>query len=171
MISRAEISAKMMWGIMNETELRQLESTISPGSVIVADSGNGPFEQVLLDGRHVLRADEPVAVGGKDSGPGPYELLLMALGACTSMTLRMYATRSQWPLENVVVRLSHARVYAADCQDCESERAQLSRIHRSIELIGPLDAKQRARLMQIADMCPVHRTLTSKIDIRTELVV
>jgi putative redox protein len=159
-----------MKGIMGETERHRLQSSIAPGSVIVADTGNSPFEQILLDGRHVLRADEPVAVGGKDSGPGPYELLLMALGACTSMTLRMYATRSQWPLENVVVRLSHAKVHAADCQDCESERALLDRIDRSIELIGPLDATQRARLLQIADMCPVHRTLTSKIDVRTELV-
>jgi putative redox protein len=159
-----------MKGIMSETERHRLQSSIAPGSVIVADTGNSPFEQILLDGRHVLRADEPVAVGGKDSGPGPYELLLMALGACTSMTLRMYATRSQWPLENVVVRLSHAKVHAADCQDCESERALLDRIDRSIELIGPLDATQRTRLLQIADMCPVHRTLTSKIDVRTELV-
>ena len=162
--------ARDMKGIMSETERHRLQSSIAPGSVIVADTGNSPFEQILLDGRHVLRADEPVAVGGKDSGPGPYELLLMALGACTSMTLRMYATRSQWPLENVVVRLSHAKVHAADCQDCESERALLDRIDRSIELIGPLDATQRTRLLQIADMCPVHRTLTSKIDVRTELV-
>jgi putative redox protein len=150
--------------------LQELQSTITPGTVIVTDSGVGPLGQALLDGRHVLPADEPVAAGGMDSGPNPYELLLMALGGCTSMTLRLYADRKSWPLERVVVRLSHAKVHAEDCVECERRPAMIDRIERTIELVGGLDATQRARLLQIAEMCPVHRTLTSKIDIRTVLL-
>jgi putative redox protein len=149
--------------------LQDLQSTIPPGTVVVTDSGAGPLGQALLDGRHVLAADEPVAVGGMDSGPNPYELLLMALGSCTSMTLRLYADRKSWPLDRVVVRLSHAKVHAEDCVECERRPAMIDRIERTIELVGGLDATQRARLLQIAEMCPVHRTLTSKIDIRTVL--
>jgi putative redox protein len=149
--------------------LQELQSTIAPGMVVVTDSGAGPLGQALLDGRHVLAADEPVAAGGMDSGPNPYELLLMALGGCTSMTLRLYANRKGWPLERVVVRLSHAKVHALDCAECESRPAMIDRIECTIELVGALDATQRTRLLQIAEQCPVHRTLTSKIDIRTTL--
>jgi putative redox protein len=149
--------------------LQELQSTIAPGMVVVTDSGAGPLGQALLDGRHVLAAAEPVAAGGMDSGPNPYELLLMALGGCTSMTLRLYANRKGWPLERVVVRLSHAKVHALDCAECESRPAMIDRIERTIELVGALDATQRTRLLQIAEQCPVHRTLTSKIDIRTTL--
>jgi putative redox protein len=149
--------------------LQELQSTIAPGTVIVTDSGDGPLGQALLDGRHVLTADEPVAVGGRDGGPNPYELLLMSLGACTSMTLRLYANRKTWPLERVVVRLSHAKVHAEDCADCETRPAMIDRIERTIELVGALDETQRTRLLQIAELCPVHRTLTGKIDIRTTL--
>jgi putative redox protein len=148
---------------------QELQSTIAPGTVVVTDSGAGLLGQALLDGRHVLAADEPVAVGGMDSGPNPYELLLMALGSCTSMTLRLYADRKSWSLDRVVVRLSHAKVHAEDCVECERRPAMIDRIERTIELVGGLDATQRARLLQIAEMCPVHRTLTSKIDIRTVL--
>jgi putative redox protein len=152
-------------------DTRTLQASITAGTVIVASTGTGPFEQILLDGRHALTADEPVAAGGGDAGPGPYELLLMALGSCTSMTVHLYATRKKWPLEQVVVRLRHDKVHAKDCADCEDKPTMLDRIERNIEFIGPLDETQRARLRDIADKCPVHRTLTSKIDIRTTVSV
>src|SRR5450432_1080089 len=131
---------------------------IEPGVVLVTETGEGLFTQYLLDGRHRLLADEPAAAGGNDLGPGPYELLLMALGACTSMTLRLYAKRKQWPLERVVVRLKHSRVYIDDCKDCDTKPAMLDHIDREIELTGPLDTEQTTKLMDIADQCPVHRT-------------
>ena len=147
----------------------KLQSTIVPGTVVVTDNGDGPLGQAMLDGRHTLAADEPVAAGGKDGGPNPYELLLMSLGACTSMTLRLYANRRKWPLDHVVVRLRHARVHAEDCANCETRPAMIDRIERTIELDGTLDGVQRTRLLQIAEMCPVHRTLTGKIEICTTL--
>jgi len=159
---------------MDNTAARQdaqaLQQSIVSGSVLVASTGTCPFEQILLDGRHSLRADEPVAVGGGDVGPGPYELLLMALGSCTSMTINMYATRKKWTLDQVVVRLRHERAYPDDCVNCEDPKSKIDRIWCSIELVGTLDEAQRARLMEIAKQCPVHRTLTNKIEIRTDLV-
>jgi uncharacterized OsmC-like protein len=151
-------------------DARTLQQSIVPGSVIVASTGMGPFEQILLDGRHTLRADEPVAVGGGDVGPSPYELLLMALGSCTSMTINMSATRKKWALDQVVVRLRHERAYPDDCVNCEDPKSKIDRIWCSIELNGALDEAQRTRLMEIAKQCPVHRTLTNKIEIRTDLV-
>ena len=151
-------------------DAQTLQRSIVPGSVIVASTGMGPFEQILLDGRHTLRADEPVAVGGGDVGPSPYELLLMALGSCTSMTINMYATRKKWALDQVVVRLRHERAYPDDCVNCEDPKSKIDRIWCSIELVGILDEAQRARLVEIAKQCPVHRTLTNKIEIRTDLV-
>ncbi len=148
---------------------QQYQSTVAPGTIVVTDTGEGPFGQALLDGRHILKADEPTTVGGKDGGPNPYELLLMSLGACTSMTLRLYATRKALPLEHVVVRLRHSKVHAEDCANCETKAAMIDRIDRAIELVGALDEAQRTRLLQIAEMCPVHRTLSAKIDIRTTL--
>jgi putative redox protein len=148
-----------------------LQSSVTPGTVVVASTGIGPFDQVLLDGRHSLRADEPAAVGGGDAGPGPYELLLMSLGSCTSMTVHMYAARKKWPLEQVVVRLRHQRRHAEDCANCEKPSALLDHIDKSVELIGTLDDTQKARLLEIADQCPVHRTLTSKIVIRSVAAV
>jgi putative redox protein len=147
-----------------------LQQSIVPGSVIVASTGTGAFEQILLDGRHTLRADEPVAAGGGDVGPGPYELLLMALGACISMTLNLYATRKKWTLDQAVVRLRHERAYPDDCVNSEDPKSKIDRIWCSIELIGALDEAQRTRLIEIAKQCPIHRTLTNKIEIRTDLV-
>ena len=147
----------------------RLQESIGPGWVLVTDGGNGPLSQSLLDGRHQLIGDEPVAAGGRDLGPSPYELLLMSLGACTSMTLRLYANRKGWPLARVIVRLRHEKVHATDCADCEDKQARLDRIDRYIEVAGELDAAQRDRLLQIAEMCPVHRTLTSRIEIHTRM--
>lgn len=149
---------------------QSLQAAVTAGAVIVASVNDHPFEQIMLDGRHLLHADEPVAVGGGDAGPGPYELLLMALGSCTSMTIRLYAARRKWPVDQVVVRLRHERVHTEDCANCEDPMTMLERIERTIEIIGPLDDAQRDRLLEIADKCPIHRTLQSKIDIRTVLV-
>jgi uncharacterized OsmC-like protein len=133
------------------------------------ESGEGKFAEHLLDGRHLLVADEPASAGGNDRGPGPYELLLMALGAWTTMTLRLYADRKGWPLAGTGVRLRHRRIHAHDCADCETKLRMLDRIELVIELEGPLDDSQRQRLLEIANMCPVHRTLTSEIKDDTRL--
>jgi len=145
------------------------EPPASTGTVVVAETGEGKFAQYLLDGRHHLRADESQAVGGQDGGPGPYELLLMALGACTSMTLRLYADRRKIAPSRVVVRLKHAKRYIDDCKDCADKPVMLDHIEREIELQGDLGDDDRAKLLEIADKCPVHRTLTSKILIDTRL--
>jgi uncharacterized OsmC-like protein len=128
------------------------------------------FAQKISTGRHHLTSDEPVDAGGEDSGPSPYELLLSALGSCTSMTLGVYARRKQWPLESVTVRLRHSRVYAADCAECEAKEGLLDRIELDIQLVGILTEEQRAKLLEIAAKCPVHRTLLSEINIRSRLV-
>jgi len=117
-----------------------------------------------------LLADEPKTSGGSDAGPDPYELLLSALGSCTNMTLRMYADRKNWPLKEIRVALTHSKNYANDCVHCEQPTAMLDRIERRITLIGELSAEQRQRLLEIANLCPVHKSLTSGIDIQTELV-
>jgi len=137
--------------------------------VVVEETGDGTFQQVIAMGAHRSLADEPVDVGGGDTGPSPYDLLLAGLGACTSMTLRMYAGRKGLPLERVRVALRHAKIHAADCQTCETTQGQIDRIERVITLTGDLDDGQRARLLEIADKCPVHRTLTSEISITSRL--
>jgi putative redox protein len=152
-------------------DMAALQALATGGTVIVASTGQGKFEQVMFDGRHTVIADEPVPAGGADVGPGPYEFLLMSLGSCTSMTVHLYARRKQWPLEQCVVRLRHAKVYADDCAGCDNNpKAMIDRIDRAIEFIGVLDEEQRSRLLQIANQCPVHRTLSSKIDITTKAV-
>ena len=138
-----------------------------PGIVLVRETGGGKFQQEILSGPHRFLADEPVKVGGLDSGPGPYDLLLAGLGACTSMTLRLYAEHKKLPLERVTVRLTHNKIHATDCDECETKEGMLDRIDRNITIEGALDDEQRKRLMEIADKCPVHRTLESEIDIRT----
>lgn len=137
--------------------------------VVVAENGDGPLGQAIRAGHHRLAADEPAAVGGEDSGPTPYGLLLAALGACTSMTLRLYARRKQLPLERVTVRLRHEKIHASDCEGCETQPARLDHIDRTLELVGDLDASQRQRLLEIADRCPVHRTLTGAVRVTTRL--
>jgi uncharacterized OsmC-like protein len=139
------------------------------GSVLVRGSAAG-FAQEIQAGKHRLHADEPAAAGGADTGPSPYDLLLAALGACTSMTLGAYARRKAWPLEDITVRLRHSKVHAADCSDCETRDGMLDRIERDIHLAGPLTNEQREKLMEIAGKCPIHRTLTSKIEIKTRAV-
>lgn len=141
----------------------------APRTVVVSGDARG-FAQRVRVGTHELWADEPVEAGGTDTGPNPYDLLLAALGSCTSMTLALYARRKQWPLQAVTVRLRHSKIHAADCESCETKEGLLDRIERDVELTGPLDETQRSRLLEIANKCPVHRTLTSEIDIRTRLV-
>lgn len=137
-------------------------------AVVVIGDARG-FAQEISVGPHRLVADEPKSAGGTDTGPDPYGYLLAALGSCTSMTIAIYARRKQWPLEKVRVELRHSKVYAADCESCETQEGRLDRIERDVSLTGPLSGEQRARLLEIADKCPVHRTLTSEIDIRTRL--
>lgn len=139
------------------------------GVVRVAESGRGRFANVISAGDHELSAGEPVDVGGDDSGPAPYELLLSALGACTSITLRMYADRKGWPLEHVSVELRHEKIHADDCQHCETDKGYLDRIHIEVTVEGPLDTEQRERLLDIAHKCPVHRTLQNEVDMPTSL--
>jgi len=145
------------------------ESAAPVAGVRVEESGEGKFAQLVQAGRHRLRADEPAAVGGDDSGPGPYELLLAALGACTSMTVRMYAAQKQWPLERVSVELRHDKVHSTDCAECETREGKIDKIERVLTLEGNLDEAQRARLLEIANKCPVHRTLHSEVWIPTSL--
>jgi uncharacterized OsmC-like protein/fermentation-respiration switch protein FrsA (DUF1100 family) len=141
----------------------------TPRRVVVRETRDSKFQQTVTSGPHRLLADEPVAVGGEDSGPGPYDLVLAGLGACTSMTMRMYADRKALPLDRVTVTLTHSKIYAKDCAECETREGMLDQIDRVIKIEGPsLDDDQRKRLMEIADKCPVHRTLTSEVRIVTK---
>lgn len=146
-----------------------VDRPLEDGVTLVVESGTGRFAQTVVSGRHKLRADEPVHVGGTDTGPGPYDLLLASLGACTSMTIRMYADRKKLPLDRVAVRLRHRKIHAQDCAECETTEGKVDVIEREIELTGDLDAATRARLMEIADKCPVHRTLHSEIVVHTRM--
>jgi putative redox protein len=141
----------------------------NPTLVEVEEALTGRYIQTGRSGRHTLTFDEPEAVGGNDAGPGPYDLLLLALGACTSMTLRMYAEQKKWPLERVRVRLAHRKIHAQDCADCVTKDGKVDEITREIVLEGDLSDEQRQRLLEIANKCPVHRTLTSEIKIRSSL--
>ena len=136
---------------------------------IIVRGGPAGFVQDIVVGPHRLAADEPIDAGGTDTGPNPYDFLLVGLGSCTSMTVSLYARRKQWPLEAVTVRLRHGKIHATDCADCETRVGMIDRIEVDLELAGPLTQEQRARLLEIAGRCPVHRTLTSEIDIRTYL--
>ena len=139
----------------------------APREVVVRETRNSKFQQTVSVGPHRLLADEPVAAGGDDSGPGPYDFLLTALGACTSMTMRLYADRKALPLERTTVTLRHSKIHAEDCAECETRSGMLDQIERVITMEGALDAEQRTKLLEIADKCPVHRTLTSEVRILT----
>jgi putative redox protein len=143
------------------------DDEIEHGLVLVRETHGGKFQQEILSGPHRLLADEPVKQGGLDSGPGPYDFVLAGLGACTSMTIRLYAEFKKIPLTNVSVRLSHDKVHVKDCETCDTKVNTVDHIERAITLEGPLDAEQRQKLMEIAEKCPVHKTLESKIDIHT----
>ena len=144
-----------------------MEGTSAGTGVTVGETGQGKFQQLVQAGAHRLLADEPASFGGLDSGPSPYDFLLAALGACTAMTLRLYAERKALALGRVQVHLTHGRIHAEDCENCETKEGMLDRIDRAITLDGDLDDAQRQRLLEIADKCPVHRTLTSEVEIRT----
>lgn len=154
---------------INPGVLEALKHGLDKGSVAVVERGDGKFTQVLLGRDHVLLADEPLDAGGDNRGPSPYGLLLMALGACTSMTLRLYADRKGWPVDRITVRLKHFRDYAADCKDCDDKDTHIERIERVIDIAGALDGEQRSRLLEIAEKCPVHRTLESRVKIDSRL--
>ena len=139
----------------------------APRVVVVRETRASKFQQTVSIGPHRMLADEPVAAGGEDSGPGPYDFLLAGLGACTSMTMRLCADRKSLPLERTTVTLKHSKIHAQDCTECETKDGMLDQIDRVIGMEGNLDAEQRRKLMEIADKCPVHRTLTSEIRIVT----
>lgn len=134
---------------------------------VVVNAGASRYVQNISVGPHLLQADEPNDAGGNDVGPNPYELLLAALGACTGITVRMYAERKQWPLRSVQVRLAYSRIHAEDCTDCDTKNGMVDRIDIEVSLLGDLSNDQRQRLIEIANLCPVHRTLVSEIHIGT----
>ena len=145
---------------------RKSSKTAGPREVVVCGDAKG-FTQEIVVGPHRLVADEPKDVGGDDEGPTPYDLLLAALGSCTSITVTMYARRKSWPLQGITARLRHSRIHATDCAECETKEGKIDRIELDIELAGPLSDEQRSKLLEIAEKCPVHRTLVSETNIRT----
>jgi putative redox protein len=147
---------------------QEADAASAEGTVTVTETGAGTYTQQITAGRHEFNADEPRPIGD-DEGPTPYDLLLAALGACTSMTVRMYADRKGWPLEQIRVTLQHKRIHAEDCAECETTKGWIHHIDRDIELTGDLDDTQRERLLQIAERCPVHQTLTSEVRIASAL--
>jgi uncharacterized OsmC-like protein len=140
--------------------------TVGPREVVVHGKAGG-FTQEIVVGPRQLTADEPKDMGGDDEGPAPYDLLLAALGSCTSITVTMYAQRKSWPLQDVTVRLRHTRIHATDCAECETKEGKIDRVELGIKFAGPLSGEQRSKLLEIAKKCPVHRTLTSETNIRT----
>lgn len=151
----------------SETKGKLTIEDVDPGAVLVSERGTGQFTQTVSAGPHQFLMDEPTSAGGDDLGPTPYDMLNAALGACTAMTVRMYAQRKQWPLDSVRVELVHEKVHATDCEDCETREDKVDQIVRVVDLQGDLDEAQRTRLIEIADRCPVHRTLHSVVRIVT----
>jgi len=137
---------------------------------VVVRGGAAGFAQEVVVGSHRMAADEPVSVGGTDTGPSPYDFLVAALGACTSITVGMYARRKGWPLQEVAVNLRHSKIHASDCAECGTREGILDRIELDLHLSGSLTNEQRSKLLEIANKCPVHRTLTSEIVITTRAV-
>lgn len=164
----ADVIAAWASRYLDAPEAASAEASV-PNLVTVRETRAGKFQQDITVGRHHLTADEPVDAGGLDSGPGPYDFLLAALGACTAMTVRLYADGKKLPLDRVTVRLSHEKIYATDCAECETKDGKIDRIERAITLEGALDDAQRQRLIEIAEKCPVHRTLHSEVNVRTRL--
>ncbi|AKQ70469.1 hypothetical protein A176_007381 [Myxococcus hansupus] len=156
------------WATRQVAPVREREAPLPPGVVEVHEAREGRFAQDIRVGAHRLRSDEPMSVGGEDTGPTPFGLLTAALGACTAMTLRLYAARKGWPLEHVHVRLSHQKVHVKACEECEEKDGKMDQLRRTVKLEGPLTEEQRARLVAIADRCPVHRTLASEVSVRTD---
>jgi len=146
------------------------ETTSSSLPQVIVRGDSAGFAQAVEIGPHRLAGDEPVAFGGTDTGPSPYDLLLASLGTCTSMTISFYARRRGWPLESVTVSLHHSKIHAIDCAECETKEGKIDRIEREIHLAGSLTEEQRSKLMEIADRYPVHQTLTSEINIRSRAV-
>ena len=147
----------------------EVKASAKPGWMLVEETGEGKFTNRVTAGSHTIVMDEPASVGGLDTGMTPYDLLQAALGGCTAMTIRLYADRKKMPLDRVAVRLHHEKIHAADCADCETKEGKIDRIEREIELTGDLDPDQRDRLLEIADKCPVHKTLTVENKIVTRL--
>ncbi len=133
---------------------------------VTARTGSGLYTEVTANGYSMV-VDEPVAFGSTGAGPTPHDCLLAALGGCTAMTVRMYADRKGWPLASVLVRMEHSKIHARDCEECETENGRIDRIELELEFKGPLDEQQRRRLREIAEKCPVHRTLDSEVLIET----
>jgi putative redox protein len=145
----------------------RVDAAAEADTVTVSENGVGRFGQDITAGPHLFNADEPLSVGGRNSGPTPYQLLSAALGACTSMTIRLYADQKQWPLDRCAVTVRHSKIHAEDCAECETKEGRIDRFEREIALSGPLDDEQRRRILAIAEKCPVHRTLHSEIQIVT----
>ena len=137
---------------------------------LVKETHAGTYTQAVELGRHTLTGDEPEAVGGNDAGPSPYEFLLAALGTCTSITVRMYANLKKIPLDDIVVHLKHQKVHAEDCQNCDDPKSMIDHIDRMLEFKGNLTPEQRSKLLEIANKCPVHKTLTHAVSITTGLL-
>jgi putative redox protein len=154
---------------IGEAEERSRWPHAREGELVVEETGRNVFQQAVVSGTHRLYADEPVAAGGGDTGLNPYDLLIASLGTCTAMTVRLYARAKKVPLEKISVALRHEKIHAEDCADCETKVGKIDRIERRIQLTGPLDPAQRAKLLEIADKCPVHRTLHSEILVETTL--
>jgi uncharacterized OsmC-like protein/fermentation-respiration switch protein FrsA (DUF1100 family) len=163
----AEMIAAWATRYIDAATPKPAEATDKPRQVVVRETGNSKFQNTVTIGPHHLLADEPASAGGDDSGPGPYDFLLASLGTCKSMTMRLYAERKSFPLERATVTLNHSKIYAKDCAECETKDGMLDQIEVAIGLEGPLDADQHKRILEIADRCPVHRTLTSEIRIVT----
>lgn len=167
-IYAADLIAAWVMRYLDPASQQAVASSATPRNVVVRETRDSKYQNEVVVGPHHLFADEPAAVGGADTGPGPYDYVLAGLGACTSITMRMYADRKSLPLDRVTVTLSHSKIHAEDCAECETKVGMLDQFDRVIRIEGALDAEQRKRLMEIADKCPVHRTLESEIHIVTK---